>query len=78
MNVIFNARIVVPGLLVHGFMHDQTAVYVEHTLAHVNMLLQKGLHLIGRLEKEDIRGIGDENLHGERNCEEYEINCVFT
>lgn len=52
-------------------MHDQTAVYVEHTLAHVNMLLQKGLHLIGSLEKEDIRGIGDESLDEKRECEKH-------
>ncbi len=43
-------------------MHDQTAVYIEHTLAHVNVLFQKWLQFIGCLQKEDVRGVGDESL----------------
>ena len=39
-----------PCFLVHGLMHDKAAVDVQDSLAHVDMLLQKDLDIIGWLQ----------------------------
>lgn len=51
-----------PCLLVHGLVHDEAAVDVEHALAHVHVLLQQHLQLIGRLQQEHVRRVSDEDL----------------
>lgn len=53
---------VLPCLLVHGFMHDKAAVDVQDSLAHVDVLLQKDLDVIGWFQEENIRGVGDKGL----------------
>lgn len=58
-----------PCFLVHGFVHDQTPVNVQDPLAHVDVLLQEKLYVVGWLQKEHIAGVGDENL--ERNDYEF-------
>lgn len=51
-----------PCLLVHGFMHDKAAVDVQHSLAHIDMLLQKDLNVVGWFQQENVRGVGDKQL----------------
>lgn len=51
-----------PCFLVHGFMHDEAPVDVQDSLAHVYMLLQKGLDVIGWFQEENVGGVGDEYL----------------
>lgn len=43
-------------------MHDKAPVDIQDSLAHVYMLLQKDLDVIGWFQEEDIGGVGDENL----------------
>lgn len=54
-----------PCFLVHGLMHDKTPVDIQDSLAHVHVLLQKDLDVVGRFQEENIGGVGDENLRGE-------------
>lgn len=56
----------VPGFLVHGLMHDQAAVDIEDTLAHINMLFQENLHIVGWLQEEDVGRVGDKDLQVDR------------
>lgn len=45
-------------------MHDKTPVDIQDSLAHVYMLLQKDLDVVGWFQEENIGGVGDENLRG--------------
>lgn len=45
-------------------MHNKAPVNVKDSLAHIYMLLQKDLDVIGWLQEENIRGVRDEHLKG--------------
>lgn len=51
-----------PCFLVHSFVHDEAAVDVQDSLAHVNMLLQKDLDVISRFQQENIGRVSDKYL----------------
>lgn len=43
-------------------MHDEAAVDVQDPLAHVDVLLQEELDVVGRLQEENVGGVSDEHL----------------
>lgn len=43
-------------------MHDEAAVDVQDALAHVDVLLQKDLDVVGWLQQEHVGGVGDKYL----------------
>ena len=47
-------------------MHDKTPVDVQNPLAHVYMLFQKDLDIIGWFQQENIWGVCDEHLKSRR------------
>lgn len=47
-------------------MHDQAAVDVEDSLAHVNMFLQQHLQLVGWFQQKHIGRVGDKHLGWKR------------
>lgn len=47
-------------------MHDKAAVDVQDSFAHVNMLLQKDLDVVGWLQKKNVGGVGDKYLKRRR------------
>lgn len=54
-------------------MHDKTPVDVENPLAHVYMLFQKDLDIIGGFHQENIGGVGDEHLKSRRDVKDLHI-----
>lgn len=43
-------------------MHDKAAVDVQDSLAHVDVLLQKDLDVVGWFQQENVGGVGDKYL----------------
>lgn len=59
---VYDTCFFLPCFLVHGLMHNKAPVDVQDSLAHVYVLLQKDLDVIGWFQEENIGGVGDEYL----------------